>query len=107
MQSLRENNSRILRIKNEKLSEYYFYMNKKIQGVFQICISVPLKAACLCETDLVIEVCSFMTATTTAENFGQFKIRFSLIVEQVLAFDKSPIIVGEVKSLSSNFKQIV
>ena len=42
MQSLRLNNSRILRIKNEKLSEYYFYMNKNIQGDFQICISIPL-----------------------------------------------------------------
>ena len=43
MQSLRLNNSRILRIKNEKLSEYYFYMNKNIQGDFQICISIPSK----------------------------------------------------------------
>ena len=27
-----------------------------------------------------------MTATTTAENLQQFKIRFSLILEQILAF---------------------
>ena len=38
----RANNSRILRIKNAKFSEYCFYMNTNIQGDFQICISVPL-----------------------------------------------------------------
>ena len=39
---LRVNNSRILRIKNAKLSEYYFYKNLNLWGDFQICISVPL-----------------------------------------------------------------
>ena len=43
MQSLRVNNLRILRIKNEELSKYYFYVNWNILGDFQICISVPLK----------------------------------------------------------------
>ena len=36
------NNSRILTIKNAKLSGYYFYMNLNIWGDFKICISVPL-----------------------------------------------------------------
>ena len=36
------NNSRILKIKNAKLSGYYFYMNLNICGDFQICIGVPL-----------------------------------------------------------------
>ena len=36
------NNSRILRIKNAKLSGFCFYIHKHI-GRFQICISVPLR----------------------------------------------------------------
>ena len=36
------NNSRILRIKNAKLSGYSFHMNPNIQWNFQICIIVPL-----------------------------------------------------------------
>ena len=36
------NNSRILTIKNTKLSGYYFYVNLNIWGDFHICISVPL-----------------------------------------------------------------
>ena len=36
------NNSIILRIKNETLSRYYFYMNQNIYGDFQYCINVPL-----------------------------------------------------------------
>ena len=35
-------NSRILKIKNAKFSEYYFYMNLNVWEDFQICISVPL-----------------------------------------------------------------
>ena len=38
----RVNSSRILTIKNAKLSGYNFYMNLIIWGDFQICISVPL-----------------------------------------------------------------
>ena len=41
-----------------------------------------------------------MTVATTAENLQQFKIRFSLILEQILAN-----MVKEVKDLSPNFKQ--
>ena len=37
------NNLRILRTKNAKFSEYYFYFNTNTWGDFQICISVPLK----------------------------------------------------------------
>ena len=36
------NKSRILSIKNAKFSWYCFYMNRNIQGDFQICISAPL-----------------------------------------------------------------
>ena len=43
LQTLRVSNSRILRIKNAKLSGYYFYMNLNIWGDFEICISVPLR----------------------------------------------------------------
>ena len=42
IQTLRVNNSRILRFQNAKSSGYHFYMNTKICRDFQICISVPL-----------------------------------------------------------------
>ena len=38
----RENNSRIIEIKNVKFSGYCFYMNTNVQEDFQICFSVPL-----------------------------------------------------------------
>ena len=47
-----------------------------------------------------------MTATTNAENLLQYKVRFSLIVEQIIAFASSPKMFREVKDLSPNFKQI-
>ena len=45
-----------------------------------------------------------MTATTNAENLRQYKIRFSLIAKQILAFASHPNMVREVKNLSPNFK---
>ena len=42
MQTLRANNSRIVKIQNAKFSGYYIDMNTKIWRDFQICISVPL-----------------------------------------------------------------
>ena len=36
----------------------------------------------------------------------QYKIRFCLIAEQILAFALDPNIVKEVKNISPNFKQI-
>ena len=41
-QTLQVSNLRILRIQNEKLSGYYFYINLNKWEEFQICISVPL-----------------------------------------------------------------
>ena len=46
-----------------------------------------------------------MTATINAKNFWQYKIRLSLIAEQILAFDSHPNIV-RVKNLSPNFEQV-
>ena len=46
-----------------------------------------------------------MITTTNAENL-QYKRRFSLIVEQILAFASSTNLVREVKNLSPNFKRI-
>ena len=45
-----------------------------------------------------------MTAPANAENLRQYKIRFSLISEQLLAFASSPNMVREVKNLLPNFK---
>ena len=45
IQTLRVNNSRIVTIKNAKFSGYYVCMNLNIWEDFQICISVPLRAA--------------------------------------------------------------
>ena len=42
LQNSQADNSRILRIKNTKLSGYCFYMNTYIKWDFQICISQPL-----------------------------------------------------------------
>ena len=47
-----------------------------------------------------------MATATNAENLRQYKSRFYLIVEQILAFDSSTKLVREVKNLSPNFKQI-
>ena len=46
-----------------------------------------------------------MTATKNAKNLQQYKIRFYLIIEQILAFSSGPNMVREVKNLSPNFKQ--
>ena len=47
MQTLRVYNLRIHRIKNAKFPGQFFYMNKNIQGDFQICIGVPLRQTCI------------------------------------------------------------
>ena len=47
-----------------------------------------------------------MTETTNAENLRQHKIRFYLIVEQILAFALSPNMVRQVKNMSPNFKKV-
>ena len=41
-----------------------------------------------------------------AENLRQYKSRFSLIAELILAFDSIPNMVREVKNLPPNFKRI-
>ena len=47
-----------------------------------------------------------MTTTTNVENFCQYKSRFSLIVEQILAFALTTSLVRKVKNLSSSFKRV-
>ena len=47
-----------------------------------------------------------MRATTNTENLRQYKSRFSLIVEQILALTLRLNMLREVKNLSPNFKQI-
>ena len=46
-----------------------------------------------------------MTATKNTENLRQYKIRFSFIAEQLLAFASHPNMMKEVKNLSPDFKQ--
>ena len=48
-----------------------------------------------------------MKATTNAENLRQYKIRFSLIAEQILAFASKHNMARKVKNLLPNFKQIL
>ena len=48
-----------------------------------------------------------MTNATNAENLRQYKIRFSLIVEQILSFISILNMFKEVKNLSPNFAEIV
>ena len=45
-----------------------------------------------------------MATTTNAESLRQYKIRFSLIVEQMLLFNSSLNMLREVKNISPNFK---
>ena len=47
-----------------------------------------------------------MTTTTNVENLGQYKSRFYLIVEQILAFPSSTYLDKKVESLPPNFKRI-
>ena len=47
-----------------------------------------------------------MTTTTNVKNLPQYKSRFSLIVEQILALTLTTSLVREVKNLSANFQQI-
>ena len=53
-------------------------------------LTISNQAAFLCETDLVIKIWWIMTAITNAENLRQYKIRYSLIAELILALDASP-----------------
>ena len=46
-----------------------------------------------------------MTENTNAENLRQHKSRFSLIVEQILAFALSTNLVREVMNLFQDFKR--
>ena len=48
-----------------------------------------------------------MATTTNGETLRQYKSRFSLVVEQILAFSSSTYLVRKVKSLHPDFKQIV
>ena len=47
-----------------------------------------------------------MTVMTNAKSLRQYKGGFSLIVEKALVFPWSPNMIGELKNLSPNFKQI-
>ena len=46
-----------------------------------------------------------MTVTTNPKNLQQYKISFSVTVEQILAFASAPNMLGEVKNLPTNLKQ--
>ena len=48
-----------------------------------------------------------MTTITNAEQLRQYKSRFPVIVEQILAFASSTNLVREVKSMSTNVKRLV
>ena len=47
-----------------------------------------------------------MATTTNAENLRQYKDRFPLIVEQILAFPLSTNLVRKAKNLPPSFKRI-
>ena len=49
----------------------------------------------------------YILITSNVENSPQYKSRFSLIVEQILAFTWSTNSVREVKKLGPSFKRIV
>ena len=47
-----------------------------------------------------------MKTTTDAEILRQYKSKFSLIIEEILAFPSRTNLVRNVKNLSPNFKRI-
>ena len=60
IQTLRENNSRILRIRNAKFSAYHFNINTNTWKDFRICIGVPLRlhsSICLLRCFLILKKC--------------------------------------------------
>ena len=70
MQTLRMNNSGILRTKNGKFSGYYFYLNANLKGDFQIRISVPLIAFFSCYKLLAI-----MEVAISLQNYFQKRLK--------------------------------
>ena len=65
-----------------------------------------LQSAFICEADLDIKINQIMRAMTNDENLRQYRSKFSLIVELILAFNSSSSRAWEVKNLSLIFKQI-
>ena len=47
-----------------------------------------------------------MTTATNAANLRQYKIKFSLIAEEILPFASSTNLITEIENLSPNFKQL-
>ena len=68
VQTSRTNNSRILRIKNAKISRYCFYMTINIYGHFQVCISIPLMKICSPQSLKLIVCFEFLKYFLTNEN---------------------------------------
>ena len=65
-----------------------------------------LKVQFLCEIELIIKICEIMTAKTNGGNLRQYKGRFYITEERILAFASTQNMVREGKNLSLNFKQI-
>ena len=86
MQTLRVNNSRILRTKNAKFSEHYFYLNTNMYGNFQICISVPLRKVLInfAEKETLTQVLSFKLCEIFKNTFFY---RTPLAADSVYEFD--------------------
>ena len=72
LQTLRENTSRIVRIKDAKFSGYCFYMNTNIWGDFKICIWCTFKKLFVCRPPILdlqggLEVSLIRRALTSLE----------------------------------------
>ena len=67
LQTLRANNSRILRIKNPKFSGCYFDFNTNMYGDFKICNTVPLSHYVRTEAIQIL-----LTAANPKFDFGYF-----------------------------------
>ena len=86
LQTLRADNSRILRSTNAKLSGNCFYMNTDILGDFQICISVPLKKSHAEQTFLLL--CLKRDHSQTLKVATAKDIFSSVYVIATICFDK-------------------
>ena len=105
IQSLWVNNSRILTIKNAKLSGYYFYINLNILGDFQICVSVPLNSSHL--ENSVVFTLDKINLYTNKRNIFIFILYSKLVTLNVLLNFCDKIQNRKVKSEGNFIQQIL
>ena len=86
---------------DSKLFQVYYYMQKSFTSEMEWALFTDFYSS-----SIFIKICQIMTAITNAENLWHSKSRFTLILEQILAFTSNTILVKEMENMSPNFKLI-